>query len=70
MNSKQSISVLLMMGLLVPLTACGETKETENGSSSPTVTDTPANTGTTATKSPVPSPSNPKDEGGEGGEGK
>lgn len=59
-----------MMGLLAPLTACGETKETGNGSPSPTVTDTPANTGTTATKSPVYSPSSPKDQGGEGGEGK
>jgi hypothetical protein len=57
MNSKQSISVLLMLGLLTPLTACGETQETGEGSSSPTVT-----------ASPAPSTS-PKDEGGEGGEG-
>jgi hypothetical protein len=69
MNSKQSISVLLMLGLLTPLTACGESKEGGEGAASPTVTETPASVKTTATKSPAPSTS-PKDEGGEGGEGK
>ncbi len=68
MNSKQSISVLLMLGLLTPLTACGETKDGE-GAASPTVTETPATAKTPATKSPAPLAS-PKDEGGEGGEGK
>lgn len=68
MNSKQSISVLLMMGLLAPVTACGETKETVDGSPSPTVTEMPASTQKTTTESPAPS--NPKDQGGEGGEGK
>jgi hypothetical protein len=69
MNSKQSISVLLMLGLLAPLTACGENKEAGDGAPSPTVSETPAATTTPATKSPSPSAS-PKDEGGEGGEGK
>jgi hypothetical protein len=65
MNSKQSISVLLMLGLLAPLTACGGGEEAGDGVPSPTVSETPS-----ATKSPTPAPSaSPKEEGGEGGEG-
>jgi hypothetical protein len=59
MNSKQSISVLLMLGLLSPLTACGETKEGGEESTSPAVTQ-PSATPSAASAT--------KEEGGEGGE--
>jgi hypothetical protein len=83
MNSKQSISVLLMLGLLAPLTACGETKESE-GSSSPAVIQSPGATSATkeegaesggesgeseAEKEKEKKEGKESKEGGEGGEG-
>jgi hypothetical protein len=73
MNPKQSVSVLLMLGLLAPITACGGTTD-EGAESSPSP----------AVTSPAASPKaddgkdhkdkgkekkdSKKDEGGEGGE--
>jgi hypothetical protein len=62
MNPKQSVSVLLMLGLLAPITACGGGTTGEGAESSPNP----------AVTSPAASPNadDGKDkEGGEGGEG-
>jgi hypothetical protein len=59
MNSKQSISVMLMLGLLSPLTACGEAKEGGEESSSPALIQPSAAPGAASAT---------KEEGGEGGE--
>ncbi|NJM76278.1 MAG: hypothetical protein HC852_11415 [Acaryochloridaceae cyanobacterium RU_4_10] len=71
MNPKQSVSVLLMLGLLAPMTACGGTDEGAESSPSPAVTSPAASPKADdgKAKDTKEKKDSKKDEGGEGGEG-
>jgi hypothetical protein len=72
MNPKQSVSVLLMLGLLAPITACGGTAdEGAESSPSPAVTSpaaSPKADDGKESKDSKEKKDSKKDEGGEGGE--